>query len=111
MTSLEAGLILLPMSAVSAVIARPIAQRNLLRTPLVVAAVACLAGAAGVLFLTRSSPVAWIIVVTDVRVYRVDRLLGDHLPHLPHQRQRPRTALHRRHHDRCQRRGAAPHRR
>lgn len=64
MTPLEAGLMLLPMSAVSAVIARPISQRNLLRTPLVVAAVACVAGAAGVLFLTRSSPIAWIIVIT-----------------------------------------------
>ena len=64
MTALDAGLILLPMSAVSAVIARPVSQRNLLRTPLAVAAVACLAAASGVLFLTHSSPIAWIIVVT-----------------------------------------------
>jgi MFS family permease len=63
-SSLEAGLIQLPMSAVSGVIARPVSRRNLLRTPLVVAAVCCLAGSAGVLLLTRSTPVGAIIVVT-----------------------------------------------
>jgi MFS-type transporter involved in bile tolerance (Atg22 family) len=64
MSSLEAGLILLPMSAVSGVIARPVSRRNLLRAPLVVAAVSCLAGSAGVLLLTRSTPIGAIVVVT-----------------------------------------------
>lgn len=64
MSSLEAGLIQLPMSAAAGIIARPVSGRNLLRTPLVVAAVACLAGSAGVLLLTHDTPIAWIIVVT-----------------------------------------------
>jgi hypothetical protein len=64
LSPLDAGLLLLPMSAVSAVIARPVSQRNLLRMPLVTAAAACLAGSAGVLVLTTSTPVAWIVVIT-----------------------------------------------
>jgi MFS family permease len=64
LSSLDAGLLLLPMSAVSAAIARPVSQRNLLRAPLFVAAVTCLAGSAGVLLLARNTPIAWIIVVT-----------------------------------------------
>ena len=64
MTALGAGLIQLPMSAVSGVIARPVSQKNLLRTPLVIAAVSCLAGSAGVLLLTGSTPLALIVVVT-----------------------------------------------
>ena len=43
LSPLDAGLLLLPMSAVGGVIARPVSQRNLLRTPLVIAAAACLA--------------------------------------------------------------------
>jgi MFS family permease len=62
----EAGLLLLPMSAVSGIIARPVAQKNLLRAPLVLAAVSCLAGAAGVLLLTGGSWIGWIIVITLV---------------------------------------------
>jgi MFS family permease len=64
MSALEAGLIQLPMSAISSVIARPVSQRNLLRLPLIAAAVACLAGSAGVLLVTGSTPIGWIIVVT-----------------------------------------------
>jgi len=60
----ETGLLLLPMSAVSAIIMGPISKRNLIRGPLIVGAAACLAGAAGVLFLTTSTPVSWILVVT-----------------------------------------------
>jgi MFS family permease len=60
----DAGLILLPMSAVAAVIARPVSQRNLLRWPLIVAAASCLAGSAGVLLLTGSTPIAWIVIVS-----------------------------------------------
>src|SRR5579875_1022247 len=60
LSALDTGLILLPMSALGGVIARPVSQRNLLRAPLVVAAVACLAGSAGVLLLRTSTPIAWI---------------------------------------------------
>jgi MFS family permease len=66
LSPLDAGLILLPMSAVSGVIARPVSRRNLLRMPLVVAAISCLAGSAGVLLLTGSTPIAWIVIVTLV---------------------------------------------
>jgi MFS family permease len=64
LTPLAAGLVLLPMSLVSGVIARPISQRNLLRAPLVVAAVSCLAGSAAVLLLTHDTSLAVIIVAT-----------------------------------------------
>ena len=64
MSALTAGLVLLPMSAVGAVIARPVSRRNLLRAPLLIAAVSCLAGSAGVLLLTTSTALAWIVVVT-----------------------------------------------
>jgi MFS family permease len=60
----ETGLLLLPMSAVSAIIMGPISKRNLIRGPLIAAAAACLAGAAGVLFLTTSTPIIWILIVT-----------------------------------------------
>ena len=64
MSAEEAGLLQLPMSAMSAVIARPISKRNMLRLPLVLAALSCLAGSAGVLLLTGGTPIAWIIVIT-----------------------------------------------
>jgi MFS family permease len=66
LSALDTGLILLPMSALGGLIARPVSQRNLLRTPLVIAAVACLAGSAGVLLLRTSTPVAWVVVITLV---------------------------------------------
>ena len=64
LSALDAGLIQLPMSVLSGVITRPIARRNLLRTPLVVAVFACLAGSVAVLFLTTSSPLVWVIAAT-----------------------------------------------
>jgi MFS family permease len=64
LTALEAGLMQLPMTAVSSVIARPVSQKNLLRVPLVAAAVSCLAGSVGVLLLTGGTPVGWVVVVT-----------------------------------------------
>jgi MFS family permease len=60
----EAGLLLLPMTAVSAIMIGPISKRNLVRGPLIAGAAACLAGAAGVLFLTTGTPIAWILIVT-----------------------------------------------
>ncbi|WP_411135532.1 MFS transporter [Streptomyces sp. C10] len=66
MSSEAAGLLLLPMSALSALLARPISRRNLVRMPLIVAAVSCLAASAGVLALTASTPTVWIVVITLV---------------------------------------------
>jgi MFS family permease len=63
-SSPEAGLLLLPMTAVSAVVLGPVSQRNLVRGPLIVAAVCLLAASAGVLFLATGTPIIWIIVIT-----------------------------------------------
>ncbi|MBO2449084.1 MFS transporter [Actinomadura barringtoniae] len=66
MSAKEAGLLLLPMSAVSAVIARPISKRNLIRGPLLISAITCLAGSASVLMLTTGAPTIWIVAITVV---------------------------------------------
>lgn len=63
-SSREAGLLLLPMSALSALIVVPISRRNLVRAPLIVSAVSCLVGSAGLLLLATSTPIVWIVVVT-----------------------------------------------
>jgi predicted MFS family arabinose efflux permease len=60
----DAGLLILPMAALSAVLIRPISQRNLVRGPLIAAAVSSIAGAIGVLLLGTSTPVIGIIAVT-----------------------------------------------
>ena len=64
LSALTAGLILLPMSLLSGLIARPVSQRNLLRTPLILAAACLLLGSAGTLLLTGHTSVAWIVVIT-----------------------------------------------
>lgn len=60
----EAGLLALPMTAVSALLARPISARNLVRAPLIVAAVSCLVGSAGVLVLVTSTPIVFVVLIT-----------------------------------------------
>jgi MFS family permease len=62
----EAGLIMLPMTLVSALVISPISRRNLVRGPLIAAAVACLVGSAGVLILSRSAWIGWVVVITLV---------------------------------------------
>jgi MFS family permease len=64
LSPLSAGLVILPMSLLSGLIGWPISRRNLMRMPLVLAAVCLLAGSAGILFLTGHTPIAWIVVVT-----------------------------------------------
>jgi len=54
MSALGAGLLLLPMSVISGVVAVPISRRNLIRGPVIVAALASLVGSAGVLFLAST---------------------------------------------------------
>ncbi|MBB4918259.1 MFS transporter [Streptosporangium saharense] len=63
-SSRAAGLLLLPMSALSALLVRPISRRNLIRVPLVVSALSCLAGSVGVLLLTESTPIIWVVGIT-----------------------------------------------
>ena len=63
-SSREAGLLLLPMSGLSAFVVRPISRRNLVRGPLIVAAASSLVASIGVLFLTTSTALIWIGVIT-----------------------------------------------
>jgi hypothetical protein len=62
----EAGLIMLPMTLISGLVISPVSRRNLVRGPVIAAAVACLIGSAGVLILSRSAPIGWIVVITLV---------------------------------------------
>jgi MFS family permease len=62
----DAGLLILPMAALSAVLTRPISQRNLVRGPLIAAGLSSIAGAIGVLLLGTSTPVIAIVAVTLV---------------------------------------------
>lgn len=66
MSALAAGLLLLPMSLISGVVVAPISRRNLVRGPIIAAALASLAGSVGVLLLTSSTSVVWIVVITLV---------------------------------------------
>jgi MFS family permease len=60
----QAGLITLPMTLASGVIIASVSRLNLVRTPVIAAAVACLAGSAGALALTGSLWIGWVVVVT-----------------------------------------------
>jgi predicted MFS family arabinose efflux permease len=60
----ESGLLLIPMGAIATVLSRPIASRNLVRGPLIIAAVFLLLGGLAALFLTDHSPLVAILGVT-----------------------------------------------
>ncbi|MDH6580281.1 MFS transporter [Kitasatospora sp. MAP5-34] len=62
----EAGLLLLPMTLVSGLVISPVSRRNLVRGPVIAAALACLLGSAGVLLLGTSAWIGWVVVVTLV---------------------------------------------
>jgi MFS family permease len=62
----EAGLIVLPMTLLSGLVISPVSRRNLVRWPIVAAAVCCLIGSAGVLILSSSAWIGWIVVITLV---------------------------------------------
>jgi len=66
LSAIATGLILLPMSVLSGLIAQPVSRRSLLRGPLVLCGACLLAGSAGTLLLTRHTSIAWIVVVTLV---------------------------------------------
>lgn len=63
-SSLEVGLLLLPMSVLSAIVVGPISRRNLVRGPLIMSAASSIVASIGVLFLTASSPIIWILIIT-----------------------------------------------
>ena len=60
----ESGLIVLPMTLLSGLVISPISRRNLVRGPVITAAIACLVGSAGVLLLSRSGRIGWVVVIT-----------------------------------------------
>ena len=64
LSAISTGLLLLPMTVISGVIIAPISGRNLVKGPVIAAAIACLAGSAGVLFLGSSTSIVWIIAIT-----------------------------------------------
>ena len=66
MSALGAGLLLLPMSVISGVVVAPLSRRNLIRGPVIAAALASLAGAVGVLLLTSHTSIIWIVAITLV---------------------------------------------
>lgn len=62
----EAGLLMLPMTLVSGLIVWPVSRRNLVRGPVWATAIACLAGSVGLLFLSGSIWIGWILAITLV---------------------------------------------
>jgi MFS family permease len=66
LTETEAGLLLLPMTLISGLVISPVSRRNLVRGPVIVAALTCLIGSAGVLLLSGSAWIGWVVVVTIV---------------------------------------------
>ena len=63
-SAFEAGLILIPMGALSAISARVVSRRTDIRRPLIASAILSLLGAVAVLFLTSSSPIVALVAVT-----------------------------------------------
>lgn len=60
----EAGLVLLPMGIVAAIMSRPISARNLVRGPLIVGAASFVLASAAVALFTSGTPVVAIVGVT-----------------------------------------------
>ncbi|MFB8182500.1 MFS transporter [Streptomyces sp. NPDC055966] len=66
LSTLETGLMLLPMGAVSALLSRPLARRNLVRGPVIASALSMLLGSAGIMLLDAGSPVIALVLVSLV---------------------------------------------
>ena len=64
MPALAAGLLLLPTSLISGILVVPISRRNLVRGPIIAAAVASLVGSVGVLLLNSHTSIVWIVAIT-----------------------------------------------
>jgi predicted MFS family arabinose efflux permease len=60
----QAGLVLLPMGACSALLCRPLARRNLMRGPLIASGLALIAGSVGLMGLTSRNPAPLLVFVT-----------------------------------------------
>jgi len=59
----QAGLVLLPMGAVAAVVSQPVSRRNLVRGPLIACAFFMLLASVATLFITVHSPVLALVAV------------------------------------------------
>ncbi|MGW1408291.1 MFS transporter [Streptomyces sp. NPDC002403] len=66
LSALRTGLMLLPMGAVSALLSRPLARRNLVRGPVVASALSMLLGSIGIMLLDSDSPVIALVLVSLV---------------------------------------------
>src|ERR1700733_9356246 len=66
LTETEAGLLLLPMTLVSGLVISPISRRNLVRGPVIAAALTCLIASAGVLLLSASVWIGVIVIITII---------------------------------------------
>lgn len=66
LSEIDSGLLLLPMTLVSGLVILPTSRRNLVRAPVIVAALTCLIASAGVLLLDASARIGWVIVITAV---------------------------------------------
>ena len=64
MPALTAGLLLLPTSLISGIVVIPISRRNLIRGPIIAAALASLVGSVGVLLLNSHTSIVWIVAIT-----------------------------------------------
>jgi len=64
MSSSNAGLLILPMSIISAAVAGLISKRNMVRGSLIAAAGFSVAASVCVLFLSTDSPIAFIVIIT-----------------------------------------------
>ncbi|MFE9068769.1 MFS transporter [Streptomyces violaceusniger] len=64
LSTVASGLLLLPMGAVSALLSRPLASRNLVRGPLIAAAFTMVLGSGGIMLLTSHSPASAIVLVS-----------------------------------------------
>ena len=62
----ESGLLLLPMTLVSGLVIAPISRRNLIRGPVIAAALTCLIASAAVLALSASAWLGWVVVITVI---------------------------------------------
>jgi MFS family permease len=54
------------MTLVSGLIIAPVSRRNLVRGPVIATAIACLIGAVGVLVLSASVWIGWVVIITIV---------------------------------------------
>lgn len=60
----RAGLLIVPLGAAAAVVARPLARRNLIRGPLLIGAITGLLGTGGLALLVAGAPLVVVVITT-----------------------------------------------